>query len=260
MEIAFYLENKNDMNDAYIALNANTLYDSICLSIQNVYLTKKFYKKLAKMTVKELYMNYSFTGDHLQKCNMLPSSLEKLVITVPIDFSECAINAICGLKNLRFLHMGGYINITMKELDKILSYCENIDTLYISYPDLDITIPTQPYPNIKHFRSTGFDGEEENPRTIDIAKWFPNLEYLDIYHGEDCNIENIHVLSKLKYLNLQHRSYSNDKIKELSVIYPQLLYANIMGDIKGEMRKSHNEKGSDIFPLKKPDVVFDPYD
>ena len=259
MEIAFYLENKKDMNDAYIALNTNTLYDSICLSIQNVYLTKKFYKKLAKMTVKELYINYSFTGDYLQKCNMLPSSLEKLVISVPIDFSECFINAICGLKNLRFLHMGGYINITMKELDKILSYCENISTLYISYPDLDITIPTQPYPNIKHFRSTGFDREEEKPRTIDIAKWFPNLEYLDIYHGEDCNIENIHMLSKLKYLNLQHRSYSNDKIKEISLIYPQLLYANIMTDIKGEMRKSHNEIGSDIFPLKKPDVVFDPF-
>ena len=68
------------------------------------------------------------------------------------------------------------------------------------------------------------------------------------------------MLSKLKYLNLQHRSYSNEKIKELSLIYPQLHYANIMGDIKGEMRKSHNEKGSDIFPLKKPDNVFDPYD
>ena len=148
MEIVFYLENKKDVNDAYIALNANTHYDSICLSIQNVYLTKKFYKKLAKMTVKELYINYSFTGDYLQKCNMLPFSLEKLVITVPIDFSECAINAICGLKNLRFLHLGGYINITMKELDKILSYCENVSTIYISYPALDITIPTQPYPNI----------------------------------------------------------------------------------------------------------------
>lgn len=260
MEETFYLSNKNDMNEAYIALDTNTLYDSICLSIQNVYLTKKFYKKLAKITVKELYINYSFTGDYLQKCNVLPKSLEKLHISVPIDFSECFVDTICSLKNLRFLHLGGYINITMKDIDKILSYCENISTIYISCPALDITEPLQPHYNVKHFRSTGFDSEEENPKSIDIMKWFPNLEYLDIYHGEDCNIENIHMLSKLKYLNLQHRSYSDDKIKELSLIYPQLHYANIMADIKGEMRKSHNEKGSDIFPLKKPDNIFDPYD
>ena len=31
-----------------------------------------------------------------------------------------------------------------------------------------------------------------------------------------------------------------------------------MTNIKGEMRKSHN--GSYIFPLKKPDVIYDPYD
>ena len=260
MEKTFYLNNINDMNEAYILLDTNLIYNSICLSIENVYLTKKFYKKLAKMTVKELYINYSFTGDYLQKCYVLPKSLEKLDITVPINLSECFVNAICGLKNLRFLHLGGYINIMMKEIDKILSYCENISTLYISHPSLDTNIPTQPYPNIKHFRSTGFDSEEENPRTIDIMKWFPNLEYLDIFHGEDCNIENIHMLSKLKYLNLQHRSYSNERIKELSLIYPQLHYANIMADIKGEIRKSHNEKGSDIFPLKKPDNINNPYD
>ena len=260
MEKTFYLSNINDMNEAYISLDANLIYDSICLSIQNVYLTKKFYKKLAKMTVKELYINYSFTGDYLQKCNVLPKSLEKLVISVPIDFSECFIDTICSLKNLTYLHLGGYIIISMKELDMILSHCMNIDTIYISTPALDITIPTQPHYNVKHFRSTGFDSEEENPKSIDIMKWFPNLEYLDIFHGEDCNIENINMLSKLKYLNLQHRSYSNERIKELSLIYPQLHYANIMADIKGEMRKSHNEKGSDIFPLKKPDNINNPYD
>ena len=258
--LTFYINNINDMNEAYISLDTNSIYGSICLSIENVYLTKKFYKKLAKMTVKELHIDYSFTGDYLQKCNILPKSLEKLVISVPIDFSECFIDAICGLKNLKYLHLGGYIIISMKELDMILSHCMNIDTIYISIPALDITIPTQPHYNVKHFKSTGFDGEEKNPRTIDIMKWFPNLEYLDIYHGEDCNIENIHMLSKLKYLNLQHRSYSNERIKELSLIYRQLHYANIMADIEGEMRKSHNEKGSDIFPLKKPDNINNPYD
>jgi hypothetical protein len=258
--MAFELNDKNDMNDTYKSLDANTTYDCISLDIQNVYLTKKFYKKLAKMTVKELHISYNFTGDYLQKCHELPKDVEKLHINVPIDLSECFISAICCLKNLKYLDLGGYINISMKELDIILSYCNNINTIYVSYPSLDITIPTQPYYNVKHFKSVGFDGEEKNPRFIDIVKWFPNLEYLDIYHGENCNIENIHMLSKLKYLNLQHRSYSNEKIKELSIIYPQLLYANIMTDIKGEMRKSHNEKGSDIFPLKKPDVMFDPFD
>lgn len=258
--MAFELNNINDMNETYKSLDANTTYDYISLDIQNVYLTKKFYKKLAKMTVKELHISYSFTGDYLQKCHELPKDVEKLNINVPIDLSECFINAICCLKNLKQLHLGGYINISMKELDIILSYCNNINTIYVSYPSLDITIPTQPYYNVKHFKSVGFDREENNPKSIDIMKWFPNLEHLNIYHGQDYNIENIHMLSSLRYLNLQHMSYNDEHIKELSIIYPQLSYANIMTDMKGQMRKSHNEQGSDIFPLKKPDIIYDPYD
>jgi hypothetical protein len=257
--MTFELNNKNDMNETYKSLDANTIYDYISLDIQNVYLTKKFYKKLAKMTVKELHISYSFTGDYLQKCCELPKDVEILNINVPIGLSECFINAICCLKNLKHLHLGGYINISMKELDTILSYCNNINTIYVSYPSLDVTIPTQSYLNVKHFRSTGFDREENNPKSIDIMKWFPNLEYLDIYQGQDYNIENIHMLSNLRYLNLQHMSYNDKHIKELSIIYPQLLYANIMTDIKGQMRKSHDERGSDIFSLKKPDIIYDPF-
>ena len=98
--------------------------------------------------------------------------------------------------------------------------------------------------------SCGFDKNCESPKNIDIHSWFPNLVKLDLYCGENYNIMNIHLLSKLRELTLKYILYPDETLSKIDAIYGQLDFANIMLDPIGKVRCATEQKGSDRWPLK----------
>lgn len=245
MNIHFEISKKNDIKKMFSLLDKNIFYNCISLSIENFYLTKKIYKKLSYFNLKELYIDYSFHGDYLQQCDVLSKNIEKLVVSNKESYSEQFINTICTLKNLKYLHLDGYINIPMKHINQILSNCKNIYTLYISFPYIDDTEPEYSYTNIKNLKCCLF----ENQKVIDIHKWFPKLEYLNIYSGEKFNIKNIDLLKDIKYLILKYDDYDENELDKIKTIHSQLNYIDIR----------LNRKESDIILSKKFDKNYDPF-
>ena len=248
--ISFEIKNKNDMNIVYSKLNDGDTYDNFCLWVENVYLTKKFYDKLSLLIIKDFSIHHSFLGDCLSKCKKLPKDIESLSITSPLNLTKCVIRSICRLINLTDINLGGYIGISMKDIDKILFNCKNINTMYLSYPIIDIDKPSQSYTNIINFSSVGFDKNAMNPKMINIYAWFPMLKCLNLYCGDKFNVSNIHMLKDLKDLNLIFNEYDEKSSSEIDLIYPQLTDANIIVDRIGVTINAASRIGSIRWPLK----------
>jgi hypothetical protein len=247
---SFELKNKQDMNNVYSQIHNDGIYDCLSFDIENVYLKKKFYDKLASLTVKKFSISYRFTGDCLSNCASLPKGIESLSINSPLNLSECVINAICQLTDLKELYLYGYISISMQDIDKVLLHCRCIHTMYLSYPDLDIIKPTHPHVSVEQFRSVGFDIDSDKTRTVDIYEWFPNLKLLDLYCGNKFNVDNSHLLKDLRELNLKFHEYDEKHASEIDLIYPQLIDANIMIDPVNTGRCATARQGCHRWPLK----------
>ncbi len=251
METNIDIKNINDMKLACSEFSHNyDKYQTLSINISNMHLTHQFYQKLSRLNLNSLSITYSFSGDSLEQCHCLPKTIKELSLSLLSNLTRVSVQSICQLVNLNELSIGGYISIKMSDVDKILQHCPKISQLYLSYPDIDLSHPKSTHLSVTEFKSVGFNRETDNNNNIDIYQWFPNLQCLNLYSGDQYNVDHIHQLTDLQDLNLKFYAYDDQRASEIDLIYPQLIKANIMIDPIGVGRYSGARKGCLRWPLK----------